>query len=527
MPAWAFGPTVSTAPGSSGICAGPEDVCVPGVDPFLNFAPAVPPIPVPGALGLVPGDDVTSMSLGLDVIGSGSGVIRISVSPATGGIPGVPPDVASEAGAGEAAADIFMAGSLAFPAPNALDIDGDGATVPTGPFAGFGLIEPPAPAPHDDVDALTTCDLAAMLPGTPVFFTLGPGSPTLGLLGAGPQDVLVAPPGGGLPAVALPGAAAGFVPGDVIDALAMDAGAGFVLFSLAPGSPSLGAMSPADIIIGAGILVVPAATLGLAPLDDVDALDMADDVDLDAFTAACDNCPTVPNPGQADGDTDGVGDACDNCVATSNPGQADADSDGVGDLCDPCPTDPTDMCMCPAAPVVGCKAPSVSGKSLLFFKDNATHTRDKYKFTWPKGDIVDPADFGDPVSGATGYRFCVWDESAGGATTTLVSEAFVPAGGTCGTKPCWKPVGGGFKYKDASLSNGGIKTLLLRGNALLPGKSKITLVGKGAASPMPPLPLSQDVKVTAQVLNGAGFCWGAEYSTNTKNDGAFFKAKAD
>lgn len=54
-----------------------------------------------------------------------------------------------------------------------------------------------------------------------------------------------------------------------------------------------------------------------------------------------DNCPTTPNPDQADPDTDGPGSACDNCPVTANPDQANADSDGVGDVCDLCPGTPT------------------------------------------------------------------------------------------------------------------------------------------------------------------------------------------
>ncbi len=65
----------------------------------------------------------------------------------------------------------------------------------------------------------------------------------------------------------------------------------------------------------------------------------------------CDNCPTVANPGQMNGDTDNLGDACDNCPADFNPArcrfpkwkpleQCDSDNDGEGDACDACPSDP-------------------------------------------------------------------------------------------------------------------------------------------------------------------------------------------
>ena len=59
----------------------------------------------------------------------------------------------------------------------------------------------------------------------------------------------------------------------------------------------------------------------------------ADDCGADGLADGVDDCPSLANAGQADGDGDGVGDVCDNCPAVANAGQADANQNGVGDAC--------------------------------------------------------------------------------------------------------------------------------------------------------------------------------------------------
>jgi hypothetical protein len=307
----AASPLMGTSPASTPTCGVPGfDVCFSPADVFTTFPP-VPPLIVPGpvALGLVPGDVVNSFSWGVEAPGAPGASIRFSVAPGSVGVFGVPPDVFSEAGAGDAAADVYDGGTVGAPLLNARLVDGNGLPAAAPPASGLA-------EPGDDVTALGACDPFGLF-GFPALFTLAPGSPTLGFLGAGPGDILMASfLSAAPPFMFLSAAFMGLVPGDVIDGLAVSMGGPPLVISLAPGSPTLGLLGagPGDLItVPPPAVLWFGAALGLAPGDDIDALEVSLDVDADLVNDACDNCPGAANNDQLDTDGDGAGDACDPC----------------------------------------------------------------------------------------------------------------------------------------------------------------------------------------------------------------------
>ena len=157
----------------------------------------------------------------------------------------------------------------------------------------FNLIQT-APAgaavagPLDNIDAveMDVLDITGdNVHDFPVYFSLDPASPNL--IGSG-ADVYFAPAGAPFAAFSTP-ADLGLATADDIDALVVwdrgvlgvpDPGVDFVLFSLAPGSPTLGAfgLSPAMIFVShfSGTLCpfVGPGQLGLQLADNVDGLDV-------------------------------------------------------------------------------------------------------------------------------------------------------------------------------------------------------------------------------------------------------------
>jgi hypothetical protein len=149
---------------------------------------------------------------------------------------------------------------------------------------------------------------------------------------------------------------------------------------------------------------------------------------------------------------------------------------------------------------------------------NAAKNLLKWKIV--RGAQGTPADLHDPVSGDAAFGICVYDAST--STQPLVAGAVV-SGGTCGSKPCWKSVAGGYRYKDKAASADGIACLKLRLSAS--GELQLVVKGKGVALPLPALGLTTPVHVQLVIDDGIGkTCWQSSFTSALKNDAAIFRA---
>ena len=185
-------------------------------------------------------------------------------------------------------------------------------------------------------------------------------------------------------------------------------------------------------------------------------------------------------------------------------------------------TSTTTTTLCGLAPRAGCQ-PALGQKSKLTLKNLADDTKDRLSWSWTSSDAVLHGSFDDPVAGPIDYVVCLYDQGG------LKLDAKAPAGGTCGTKPCWKRTAS-FKliYTDKLLDPDGLLKVVLKPGPAA-GKAKITVKGKGANLGMPALPLTTPVRM--QILRHVGQfpigCWDASFSASTRNDAERFSARSD
>ncbi len=188
--------------------------------------------------------------------------------------------------------------------------------------------------------------------------------------------------------------------------------------------------------------------------------------------------------------------------------------------CGPCETCGAGACV--ATPRSGClRSTAVHGSSLAI-RRTADGSGNKLSWRLGKGAATSAADFGDPTS-TTPYALCLFDSPASGSQPLMTVP--LPAGGTCGTKPCWKargtPAGTkGYDYRDSTGASGGVVRVGLR-----PGDdrhARIAVKGKGTSLPLPTLP-RDGMQVQLQTPD-VGPCWGADFST-TESTATSFHAK--
>jgi len=132
----------------------------------------------------------------------------------------------------------------------------------------------------------------------------------------------------------------------------------------------------------------------------------------------------------------------------------------------------------------------------------------KDKLIWQWRDFSTLQDFGDPATGDTSYRLCIYDETAGVPGVAL--EAHVPPG------PAWTAKRNGFRFKTDSSEFDGIRKAQLKHTR----RAKLKFTGTGMEFPAR---IEQNDQVIVQLGSSEGACWQGCYAAPARrNDSAKF-----
>jgi CSLREA domain-containing protein len=182
--------------------------------------------------------------------------------------------------------------------------------------------------------------------------------------------------------------------------------------------------------------------------------------------------------------------------------------------------DPQNGCTL-VAPEPNCHTPSKPGASSLELREGTDPTADSIKWSWKGRDGTSISDFGMPT-GSTTYDLCLFDASSGTPSLLLHST---PAGGLCGSTPCWKSLARSHTYKDKTRAADGLASIKLQVSSF--PSSKITLQAKGPNVPPLGLPLAPVPSLVLELRSSNGKCWGATFDAPSINTADRFKAKSD
>ena len=173
---------------------------------------------------------------------------------------------------------------------------------------------------------------------------------------------------------------------------------------------------------------------------------------------------------------------------------------------------------CAPAPLSGCRHSQVPAQTRIWLNNRSADLRDTIVWKWRRGAATAKSDFGDPVS-SQGYAMCMY-----GSGGSLLFDATVPSGGSCGARACWRALGPGFRYRNGgAVPDGLTKILLVPGAA---GRASVIVKGRGVNLDLPSLPLA--LPITVQLQQESGPCWEAVYDAFgvRRNQAERFRASA-
>jgi hypothetical protein len=152
-------------------------------------------------------------------------------------------------------------------------------------------------------------------------------------------------------------------------------------------------------------------------------------------------------------------------------------------------------------------------------RGGATPAKQLLKWKIARGGHAMEADLGDPT-GATTLGICLYDASA--SPQPLIARKVLP-GGTCGTKPCWKAVAGGYRYRNKLASGDGVTDVKLRVSGA--GEIALLIKGKGASLDVPSLDFLPPVRLQLLASDSGGVtCWESRFAHAIKSAPTLFKA---
>ena len=144
------------------------------------------------------------------------------------------------------------------------------------------------------------------------------------------------------------------------------------------------------------------------------------------------------------------------------------------------------------------------------------------RWEWFGSTPLTRSEFGDPVGGATGYHLCIYDTSDG--PPALAFGATVPAGGTCGRRPCWRQSRRRLVYIDTSAASDGIRQMTLTTVGRSSRTASIVVSGRGPNLRLPTSAdgaslLSESPTVVVQVQRSDHpTCWEAVFTSPPVHD---------